>query len=266
MRRWLVRAAALILMMWGAAIAALLFFRHDLIYPFRDWPLADQVSGLPGAEVVRIEAADDTPLVLWQVAPRQGKPTILYFMGNAGSLPSAGPRLTEFALQGYGIVALNYRGAGGMPGAPSQEVLTSDALLAYDLASGNGPPVIYGTSLGAAIAVQVASQRPARALVLETPFAQTCEAAQYHYPLIPACAVMWDERWESIEAIVRVSAPILIQHGDADRLIPLEQGQRLFDAAPEPKRLIVYPGGRHNDLRLHGAGTDALAFIAALPD
>ena len=89
MSRWLVCAAALILIMWGAAIAALLFFRDDLIYPFRDWPLADQVSGLPGASVLRVEAEDGTPLVLWRVEPAPGRPTMLYFMGNAGSLPSA---------------------------------------------------------------------------------------------------------------------------------------------------------------------------------
>ena len=261
MRRWLVRAAALILIVWGAAIAALLFFRHDLIYPFRDWPLADQISGLPGAQVVRVDAEDGTPLILWQVEARPGKPTILYFMGNAGSLPSAGPRLTEFALQGFGIVALNYRGAGGMPGAPSQMALTSDALHAYDLASGDGSPVIYGTSLGAAIAVQVAARRPVRALILETPFARLCETAEHHYPLIPACLVLWDELWESADVIARVEAPILIQHGDADTLIPLSQSQHLYETAPEPKTLRIYPGGRHNDLRLHGAGADAIAFI-----
>ena len=258
--RVLIVAAAV----WLLAITGLLIFRHDLIYPFRDWPRADQVSGLPAAEIERFDADDGTPLIAWRVAPRNGKPVILYFMGNAGSLPSAAPRLAELAHRGFGILALNYRGAGGMPGTPSQAALTSDALLAYDLASRNGPPVIYGTSLGAAIAVQVAARRSAKAVILETPFARLCETARHHYPMIPACLVLWDERWDSRGIIGQIDAPVLIQHGDADRLIPVAQGQKLFEAAPNPKHLMIYPGGRHNDLRLHGAGADVIAFLSEL--
>ena len=207
-------------------------------------------------------AADGTDLIVWHVAPRAGLPTILYFMGNAGSLPSNGPRLTEFAARGYGIVALNYRGAGGAPGRPTQAALTADAVALYDAyAAAERLPVIYGTSLGAAIAVQLAARRPAAALVLETPFARLCETAQHHYPLVPACLILPDERWESAEAIRKVNAPLLILHGDADRTIPLAHGQALFEAANDPKRMRVYPGGRHNDLRLHGAPADTIAFL-----
>jgi fermentation-respiration switch protein FrsA (DUF1100 family) len=183
-------------------------------------------------------------------------------MGNAGSLPSNAPRLTEFTARGYGVVALNYRGAGGAPGAPSEAALTADALALYDrYADAGRPPVLYGTSLGAALAVQLAARRPAAALILETPFARLCETAQHHYPLVPACLILPDERWESAEAIRQVDAPLLILHGDADQTIPLAHGQALFQAANGPKRMRVYPGGRHNDLRLHGAGADAIAFL-----
>ena len=122
----------------------------------------------------------------------------------------------------------------------------------------------YGTSLGAAVAVRLAARRPARAVILETPFARLCETATHHYPLIPACFVMFRDRWDSIDRIADVGAPLLILHGDADRLIPLDQARRLHGAARTPKRLIVYPGGRHNDLRLHGAGIDTVAWLAGL--
>ncbi len=189
-------------------------------------------------------------------------------MGNGGSLPSVGPRLTEFVHRGFGLAALNYRGAGGAPGRPSQQALISDAVHLYDhldiILGERIPPssrVIFGSSLGAALSVQLAARRASAAVILETPFNRLCEVATHHLRLFPACTVLPYERWASAEAIGAVEAPILILHGDADRTIPVSQGKALFTAAPEPKRLTVYSGGRHNDLRLHGAGIDAIAFV-----
>jgi fermentation-respiration switch protein FrsA (DUF1100 family) len=192
-------------------------------------------------------------------------------MGNGGSLPSHGPLLAEFAGQGFGVVALNYRGAGGAPGKPSQAALTADALALYDqLDAIVGRPVpatrrvIYGTSLGAALAVQLAAKRPSAGVVLESPFNRLCEVAQFHYPIFPACLLLPYERWNSAGRIGEVAAPVLILHGAADETIPLSQGQALLTAAREPKRLIIYPGAGHNELFQHGAGTDAIAFIEGL--
>ena len=203
-------------------------------------------------------------MLYWYVPPRPGKPLILYFKGNSGALVSSGPRLTPFVLQGYGIAALNYRGAGGAAGHPDQETLTADALALYDRYA-TTPPVIYGTSLGAAVAVQVAARRPARALVLETPFARICEAAAHSYPLIPACLLLPDNHWASIDMIDRITAPLLVLQGTDDQIVPLDQARRLFAAAPDPKQIVIYPGGRHNDLRLHGAGDAIRTFLADLP-
>lgn len=264
LRRMIGLTLAGAVLVWVLVVAAMVVFRHGLIYPFRTWPDARIVSGLPGAEVRRFRAADGAEVLYWHVPARPGQPSILYFMGNAGSLPSSGPRLREFALRGYGIAALNYRGAGGAPGRPDQETLVADALALHDRLGGTAT-VIWGTSLGAALAVQVAARRPARALILETPFARLCETAEHHYPLVPACLLLPDNRWPSIEAVRDVRAPVLILHGDADRTVPLAHGEALYAAVPGPKRMVVYPGGRHNDLPLHGAGADIMAFLASLP-
>ncbi|MEM6664002.1 MAG: alpha/beta hydrolase [Pseudomonadota bacterium] len=246
----------------------MIIFRHDLIYQFRDWPSADRVVGLPGAAVVQMTADDGTNILAWVARPNDTMPVVLYFMGNAGSLPSNAPRLAELVTAGYGIAALNYRGAGGAEGEPSQSALVSDGvMLAANLTELTGstqPPVIYGTSLGAAVAVQVAARTRSAALILETPFASLCETAQYHYPLIPACSILPDERWESIDLIAEIEAPLLVLHGDADRVIPIDHGRALFDAAGSPKQMKVYPGGRHNDLRLYGAGIDIIDFLSSL--
>lgn len=255
---------------WLAACVALLVFARTLIYPFQPG-FTVAIPPVPGMRAVTLAADDGTPLTVWLAAPQDGRPVVLYFMGNAGTLPLNASLFRELAGRGFGIAALNYRGAGGTPGKPSQAMLTADALALYDaLDRLSGRPiaptrrVLFGTSLGAALAVQLATRREAAALVLETPFNRLCELAQIHYPLFPTCLLMPYERWESAGLIGQVAAPVLILHGDADEIIPLPQGQALFTAAREPKRMIVYPGASHNDLRQHGMGIDAIEFIERL--
>ena len=259
------------LLLAGAYVLAcvlLIVFARTLIYPFQPGFSATEPKGVPGAEAVGFAAADGTPLLAWLVRPKPGQPVVLYFMGNAGALTAHAPLLAGLAAHGLGVAALNYRGAGGAPGRPSQEALTADALALYNgldaLAGERIPPerrVIYGTSLGAALAVQLAARRRGAAVVLESPFRRLCEVAGHHYPIFPTCLLLPYEHWDSAARIGGIGAPLLVLHGDADAVIPLSQGKALFAAAPEPKRMVVYPGAGHNDLHLHGAADEAAWFI-----
>ncbi|HUF88174.1 MAG TPA: alpha/beta hydrolase [Thermohalobaculum sp.] len=253
---------------WLVAALLLVVFARTLIYPFQPGLDAAEPTGLPGAEAVRLEAADGTPLIAWLVRPAAGRPVVLYFMGNAGALPAHAPLLAELAGHGLGIAALNYRGAGGAPGRSSEAALAADALVLYDqLDRLFGEPVpadrrvIHGSSLGAALAVRLAAERPSAAVVLESPFNRLCEVARYHYPIFPACLLLPYEHWDSAARIGAIGAPLLIVHGARDATIPLAQGRALFAAAREPKRLVVYPDAGHNDLLAHGAGAEAARFI-----
>ena len=255
---------------WITACGFLLWQRHALIYPFADWPRAENVSGLPGANVQRIQSVGGIDILTWTVPPRGNKPVILYFTGNTGSLPATAPKLREFTHAGFGLVAMNYRGAGGAEGSPDQDDIVQDGLAVYDaipdlIVSYSAPPIIYGSSLGAAVAAQIAARRPAKAVLLEVPFARLCEPAQYQYPFVPACLILPDQRWDSIEAVQSISAPLLVQVGELDEIIPADHGRKLFGAANAPKELMIYPEGNHSDLRLHGAGIDAIRFLNDLP-
>ncbi len=266
MRRWLghcLAIAAPLAVVCLISLGAAILWRHDFIYPFDPTPFEPQHVGLPRADVI---ALPDCPQI-WRVRPHPGKPVIVYFMGNAGNLGRNGPRIQEFALRGFGLIAMTYRGGGGMDGDPSEGALKADAIRVWRALDELVPDtrrVIYGASLGSGIAAWLAAKVDGEAgLVLETPFTRLCDAIRARVP-VPACTLMWDEQYASIDVITQIGTPLLILHGDADRVIPIEQGRALYTAAKEPKAFIEYPGGRHNDLRLHGAGVDALNWIDAL--
>ncbi|MGF1500738.1 MAG: alpha/beta hydrolase [Paracoccaceae bacterium] len=248
-------------------LGALVLFRHTLIYPFVEVPLSKQVGLADG--LIEIAAADGTPLSAWAAAPEDGRPVILAFGGNGGYLAGEVARLDPYRRAGYGVVVLNYRGAGGAPGSPQEAKIIADAVALYDAmpdidgfaAGADGPPILYGASLGAAVAVALATERTARALILEAPFDRLCRVVETRMPIIPACLILPDERWPSAERIAAVDAPVLIVHGDADRIVPFAHGRALYEAAGPPKRFERIAGAGHNDLAGNGAPAVGRAFL-----
>lgn len=257
--------------LWLITGAALVVFARPLIYPFQPGYPADQPVGLPGARVASVAAGDGTPLTIWVKDAAPGAPVVIYFSGNAGILAGHAPLLAVLAGHGFGIAAMNYRGAGGAPGKPSQEALIADALALYDALdtiTGNPVPpqhrIFWGTSLGAAVAIQLAALRPGAAMVLESPFNRLCEVAQIHYPIYPVCRILPWERWDSADVIGGIDLPLLVLHGEEDSIIPVSQGRKLYNSAAGPKRLITYPGAGHNDLPPRAAARDAAEFLGKL--
>lgn len=264
------RLALAAALLWAAAVAALLLFAPRLIYPFD--PAPAEPGALPGAVAVTFPAADGTELSAWLAPPAaEGGPVLLYFMGNAGNLGRSVPGLREMLAAGYGLAALEYRGGAGRPGAPGEAALIADALALYDALdrlAGRPVPaarrVIWGTSLGSGLAVALAAEREAAALVLETPFDRLCAVAEHRFPLVPACTLMPTDRWDSAARAARLRLPVLILHGTADAIVPPERSAALLDVLPGPARRILYEGGNHNDLRLFGAGRDAIAWLRSI--
>ncbi|MEL6479044.1 MAG: alpha/beta fold hydrolase [Pseudomonadota bacterium] len=253
---------------WCWALVALLLFRETLIYPFSENADYRRIGAVPGGELARLTAVDGTEIHAWLVPPKGDRPVIFFFMGNAGHLPANARRINVLAEQGFGIAALNYRGAGGSAGAPSQTHLTDDALVLYDRLDDllgskipEGRRVSYGTSLGAALAAQLAVRRPVAAVVLAAPFARLCEVGEHHYPWAPICWILPDNRWETLDIAGEIAAPTLVVHGDADRVVPISQAEALFGALPDPKTFIRYPEGGHADLHLYGSGPDTIAWL-----
>jgi uncharacterized protein len=235
--------------------ALYLFQRHLLYFPTGGRPVLGPLAAL-GVEEVKLPTPDGLSLLSWYLPPREGQPMIAYFHGNGGHIGYRSERLRRFAQYGYGALMVEYRGYGGNPGSPSEAAFHADAVAALDFLSGRGIAtnrlVLYGESLGSGVAVPLAAQNDIAALILEAPFTSVAEVAQYHYSFIPTAALVRD-RFDSLSRIGKVRAPILVLHGERDRVVPIRFGRALFDAAPEPKEFWVAREGGHEDLLRFGA-------------
>jgi fermentation-respiration switch protein FrsA (DUF1100 family) len=197
----------------------------------------------------------------WYQPPQAGKPLIIYYKGNSGSFTEEHERYERFVSEGYGFLAFDYRGFPASPGSISETGI-HDAIAAYDWASAkNFPIVIWGRSLGTGPATYVASERDAKALLLETPFLSAVSVAAERFPILPVYWVMLD-KFRSDQWIASVSEPVLIAHGTADRTISVSNGERLFALAPNPDELWIVPNADHSDLWAAGIWDHAKAFFA----
>jgi fermentation-respiration switch protein FrsA (DUF1100 family) len=237
----------------GVLLAVLWLAQRSFIY-FPDGQVpAPAALGLPDAETVRFTTEDGLDLEAWFVPPRvpPADRTIIVFNGNAGHRGHRAMLAALFAEHGFSTLLVDYRGYGGNPGLPSERGLERDARAArqYLASRADVDPsriVYFGESLGAAVAVRLAVDHPPAALVLRSPFSSLTALGAAHYPFLP---VRWllEDRYPSVERIGAIRCPILFIAGDADRIVPLDDTQALFDAAPMPKRLVVIDGADHND-------------------
>jgi len=209
---------------------------------------APEVLGLSGVSEHRVTTPDGETIVLWHAEPQPGQPTILFFHGNGGEIADRHERMAFYQSQGVGALFVSYRGFGASTGSISEAGFMTDALTAYDFLRARGVAAeeiaTVGESLGTGVAVQLAAQRPVAALVLEAPFTAAVDVAAEVYPWLPVRLLMKD-KFISRDHIARVKAPLLIFHGDADGIIPVAQGRKLFALANEPKELVILAGEGH---------------------
>lgn len=241
--------------------------QRDMMYLPTLERIVPAAVGLDGVEEVYMTTAADFVLVSWFAPPEDGRPTVLFFHGNAGAVNHRAYRFKELMEYGYGVFVLGYPGYGGSGGQPTEAGFHEGANLAYDYLRASGIEaddiVIYGESIGSGVAVQLAARVEAKGLVLEAPMSSAVSVAREHYPLLVASFFLSD-RFRSDEYIDRIDMPLLVIHGGRDAIIPLRMGQELVDRADEPKKLVVIEGAGHNDLNMFAAGSIARDFIESL--
>ena len=253
------------LLLSGGAFTLLLGLRwleHAMTYhpvgyaPSRQWnPPAN------GADVWFKTVAGE-PLHGWFVRAPQppALATILHCHGNGGNLTNVGWVAQEFSQRGFDVLVFDYRGYGRSAGQLTDESgLYADGTAAYDFLTrelGVKPErlVLYGQSLGTTVAIDLAAQHPAAALVVESGLSSASAMAENALPWLPRW-LHWlgKNRFESARKLPRVHCPVLITHGTQDEVIPVGQGRQLFAAANQPKQLEIIEGGNHNLVGRGGA-------------
>jgi fermentation-respiration switch protein FrsA (DUF1100 family) len=210
--------------------------------------------GLAADDVDLQTAAGDRIHAWWcpgsSADPRDG--AVLYSHGNAGNLSHRALAIRE--MQRYlsvPVLIYDYPGYGHSPGSPNEKTCYASADAAYDwLTRVKGVPpekiVLFGESLGGGPSTELATRRPFRMLVLARTFTSIPDMAQVFFPYLPARWFVFN-RFDNLAKIDRCLGPVFIAHGDCDRLIPYEQGVRLFVKAREPKRFFHMAGCEHAD-------------------
>ncbi|WP_028477488.1 alpha/beta hydrolase [Nocardia sp. CNY236] len=210
--------------------------------------------GLQYTDVSSVTADGET-LHGWWVPARDPIGHVLFAHGNAGNIGDQVSLMAMLVEAGFDALVFDYRGYGRSTGKPSEHGTYLDARAARETLLAqpgvHADRVLYlGESLGGGIVLELAQRYPPAGLMVMSTFTGLRDAAHGVYPLLPAALI--PNAYPNLQRIGRVRAPVLIMHGDQDELLPLPHAHALYAAAPEPKRLVVFPGAGHGEVATVG--------------
>lgn len=240
-----------LLVCYFALLMYFYFFQRTLIYFPKPTTTINPDYQKEKMHFITVNTQDNLRLKAIYQPAEPGRPTVAIFLGNANELGTLTPTLGAFSKQGYGILHVAYRGYSGNPGKPSEPGLYQDGRAAMNYLLEQKIPLnhilLYGESLGSGVAVQMASEYSVQGLILQAPFSSLLSVAQKHYPYIPSRWLLVDH-YDSLSKIKMNKAPLFIYHGTQDPTVPYSEGERLFAAANQPKKMKTLPGLHHTDL------------------
>ena len=248
--RSLVIAGVAALLIWTVV---LMMFEEKFIYFPQKYPqgLYDQARSIPGLRDCWIKTEDSVRIHGWFAPADSARATLVIALGNAGNISHRYPLLRSLQRHGFNVLMFDYRGYGRSDGSPSEDGIYKDgrAALDYALTLPEVRPdcvILWGTSLGGAVAVDVATKRRVAGLILESTFTSAKDVARLVYPFLPVQFFM-RTKLNSVEKIKTITIPVLVIHGSLDTIIPVGLGRKLFNAANEPKDFYEIPAADHND-------------------
>jgi len=250
-RGW--RIVRITLILYFLALLLMTFLETWLVYPIPPVQRCDWVASDLKHEDVWFHAADGTRLHGWFVPHSEARRAIVYCHGNGEQVADnvdTAARLRD-RLQAS-VFLFDYRGYGHSEGKPDEAGLIADGMAAQKWLAGKmglAPDnlIVMGRSIGGGVAVAMAAEQGAQTLVLESTFSRLVDVAAYHYRWLPVRLLMRN-RFDSMRRIAAYRGPLFQSHGTDDRIVPLELGRTLYEAAPSKnKRFLEIPSGYHND-------------------
>lgn len=227
--------------------------RQMLYYPtplLREEPLPPYAAD---AQEVWLDGRDGSRLHGLYWPADEGRPTILFFHGNAQSVYEWALVREDLAAMDCGLLLVDYPGYGKCGGKPHEEALyaAGRAWLAW-LVDRVGPTkiILFGKSLGGGVVGEIAQHHYLLGIMLESTFRSVAHVAEQLFPMLPANPELTTERYANIEKLANIHVPVLIIHGQRDELIPYAEAEGLFAAANEPKQLYTVPSAGHNDVSI----------------
>ena len=245
-------SSALALVLFYILLVVILsFFQRNLLYhPSVDDYLKDNLLTEPTEiEKVKITTEDKIDLVGWFYNKDIKKfKTIVFFHGNAGSLNNRTYKLNHFKDLNVNFLIIAWRGFSGNKGKPSELGLYEDANSTVKWLNTKGVPdkniILYGESLGTAIAVEIAQNKKYAGVILESPFTSMVNMGKKYYPFFPVNFLLKD-KFESYKKINKILVPVLVIHGKVDKIVPYAMGEKMYELANQPKFFYSQEYGDH---------------------
>lgn len=233
----------------GLTLVVFLFQARFVFFPTRSLGATPATIGLD-YEDVTVETSDGVALAGWYVPAQDSEQFVLFFHGNAGNISHRLESIAQFHRLGLNVFIIDYRGYGQSQGRISEAGTYLDAEAAWDYlvkTRGVEPAqiIIFGRSLGGAVAAYLARQHPPKMLILESTFTSVPDMGARQFPFLPVRRLARIQ-YNTAERLPDIPVPVLIVHSPDDRVIPFSHGQRLFEVAPEPKTFLQIRGG-HNE-------------------
>ena len=232
-----IKSFFLLIVIYVGITVVVYFYQRKLLYH----PFSAEITGeglIHNFETINFKTSDNFVLKGWFHLKNSNKKTILFLHGNAGNLDNRIDKLNSLGNMDINFLIIAWRGYSGNPGNPSEEGLYKDAMGSINWLNkkgiSNDQIILYGESLGTAIATEVGQNENFAGIILEAPFTSMVDMGQKIYPIFPVKFLLKD-KYESKNKIKNIKSPILIMHGEVDKIVPFWMGKKMFELANEPK-------------------------------
>ena len=237
-RNNLLQLVLIISFLYFFVLVFLYYYQRNLLYhPNENNYSGDKIS--VDIKKVKILTSDNIELLGWYHEKNlKDFKTLIYFHGNAGTLENRIHKLNHFQDMNINFLIIAWRGFSGNNGKPTEQGLYEDGKSAINWLAKKGVDeknlVIYGESLGTGVATHLSQNKNYAGIILETPFTSMIDAAKIFYPYIPVNLLLKD-RFENYKKVKNINSPILVMHGEIDKIVPFSMGKKIYDLANQPK-------------------------------